>query len=678
MDYSKGRKDCYFGFHLAFHPHRNDAVVEDPRGDSFYEWFLDETRPDYIQIDAKSWHGLSAVEIHNAPPASERFLEDTEHWMKAAATRGILVYGEYCFLSDTEAFIRHPEWAALNEEGKPYSADVATNAAARTPMSFFSPYYEECVLKQLKDYAKCGKYRGIWVDFGRWLQQPDYSEWARKAYEAAGHGAVLPRKGERDYADFLKFQYDQYTVHALRFVEEVHAIAPEFEICDSQTYLWNGLKTDQIGMDFFSTDLARNYYFLRARMKSRLLMEQKAPWDLMAWDHAFAEETGSKNMVPETASHLCQVAASAIACGGGFSIYTWPYRNIAADGHRHTAPAFAAEWQVKEWTQVRDFCKTREWFSYRAENIPQAAVVLSDLASNVNKATLHDMGNDNYHTCSGCGLLSAMMDRQYSAGFLFADALQMSDLSEYGVIAVPEALTLEAEAIDALKTYARNGGSLLVASPNTLSLFDLDEIIAGETTPAQNVFVKGEKHVGGMYTELTELVIDKKKTVISGTGCVTSGFEKGRDKWLPLAAVCSYGKGMICALAFDFGTRYTESLCPGMSEFFAMQMEMLFPKPKFTVTGSRYVDAQLMRKNNMMILHLINRAGDCNSSAMRTYDEIPQLRNLDITIECGSMPTSVFFEPEHCKAAYTYQEGTVSLRLDQLDIHTAIVISFHK
>lgn len=673
MDRNKGRKDCYFGFHLALHPHQRDAMIDDPRGKKFYEQFLDITRPDYIQIDAKSWHGISAVELPGIPSANSQILKDTQRWMQEAEKRGILVYGEYCFLSDTAMLIEHPDWAAVDENGKPYQGSPERNPDERIPLSIFSPYFEKCVLPELKAYAMSGKYRGMWVDFGRWFMKPDYSVWARKAYQEAGYGDKLPCHDDPKFSEFCLFQYDYYTKASKRYVKEIHSLVPDFEICDSKTYMWNELKKDDAGMDFFSTDLAYSNFFLRARMKSRMLMNQNVPWDVMDWDHCFNDKT-PYSAVGRCAEHFCQNAAAAIACGGGYSIYGWPYRFIDSDGTRYTAPALAAEWAMYEWAKVRDFCKSRQSFSYHAKNVPQTAVLLANQAVRYGRKQMDYNGEENYHTLAGCGLLAAFLDNQYSTTFLFEDGL--GEIDKYGVIAIPEAYELTTETIDKLLRYTEKGGRLLIASPLTLNLFKLEELEAIDRKEKITLIVKGKKCTAGIDTGFSKLIYKNAQVRVSGLGKTMEGFKEGPDSWEEIAVEMSYGKGKICALAFDFGTAYTRSLSPALKQFFSLQIESLFPDAMFQVKGSSYVDTQLMTKDGKLILHLINCAGDCKSTTIRTYDEIPQLSDLYVSIRSERKPRSVYLEPEHIAASFSYENQIIELKIDKLEIHTAVVVSY--
>ncbi len=41
--------------------------------------------------------------------------------------------------------------------------------------------------------------------------KPDYSVWARKAYQEAGYGDKLPCHDDPKFSEFCLFQYDYYT-----------------------------------------------------------------------------------------------------------------------------------------------------------------------------------------------------------------------------------------------------------------------------------------------------------------------------------------------------------------------------------------------------------------------------------------------------------------------------------
>jgi hypothetical protein len=61
-----------------------------------------------------------------------------------------------------------------------------------------------------------------------------------------------------------------------------------------------------------------------------------------------------------------------------------------------------------------------------------------------------------------------------------------------------------------------------------------------------------------------------------------------------------------------------------------------------------------------------------------TFDEIPPVGPLTISIRLPKCPKTVRMEPEGVNMAWTWKEGVATVMLARLDIHTAICVQCGK
>ena len=195
------RADSFLGIHYDFHAGKDCTEIGKNTTREMIENIIKQVRPDYIQIDCKGHPGLSSypTKVGNQAPG---FVggDPLKLWRQVTAEHGVALYMHYSGVWDAEAVRLHPEWGAVNADGK-----VQGKAA-----SFFGPYADKLLIPQLRELA--GEYGvdGVWVDGECWASVPDYSEAAVKAFrEATGITNVPKKPGEPHWFEFLQFHREE-------------------------------------------------------------------------------------------------------------------------------------------------------------------------------------------------------------------------------------------------------------------------------------------------------------------------------------------------------------------------------------------------------------------------------------------------------------------------------------
>jgi len=92
------------------------------------------------------------------------------------------------------------------------------------------------------------------------------------------------------------------------------------------------------------------------------------------------------------------------------------------------------------------------------------------------------------------------------------------------------------------------------------------------------------------------------------------------------------------------------------------------------VKGSQYVDVVVNRINGKLAVNLVNTAGAHFSPDIYTYDEIPPLGPLAVTIRAEKRPKRVTWQPDGAELDFTFGKGEIRLTLNRLDIHGVILV----
>ena len=92
------------------------------------------------------------------------------------------------------------------------------------------------------------------------------------------------------------------------------------------------------------------------------------------------------------------------------------------------------------------------------------------------------------------------------------------------------------------------------------------------------------------------------------------------------------------------------------------------------VIGPHCVDVILRRKGRKLLVHLVNLANKQTSSNYAVIDFIPPLGPLKLTIRLVEKPREVYTVPRNRKASIEWENNSLSVILQQLEIHTVIVI----
>jgi alpha-L-fucosidase-like protein len=441
------RADAFLGIHFDFHAGDDCNRVGERTTPEMAERVIDKVKPDYIQIDCKGHRGYSSYPTKVGNPAPGFVGDPLKIWRDVTRKRGIALFMHYSGVWDYKAVADHPDWAAVNGNGKPN--EKAT--------SVFGPYVDTLMIPQLRELA--GEYGvdGVWVDGDCWGTTPDYGEKVVREFCKQTGAEAAPRKaGEPYWNEWMDYHRHGFRRYVRHYVDELKSSHPEFQVISNWAFsdhMPEPVSADVAGLsgDFSPDDSVNS-----ARFAGRCLEDQGIPWDLMSW--SFSRKTRKQ----KPAVQLMQEAALVLALGGGYQAYFKQDRDGAVRD--------MAEMDVM--AEVAKFCRARQAYCHRSVAVPQIALLYSTAGHYRESPRLfHWAGSNGVSVLRKA--LTQILQNQYGVQILSEHHLN-GKMTDWPVIIVPGWKHLEPDFRDELAAYTNSGGKLLLIGSGPARLFEAE------------------------------------------------------------------------------------------------------------------------------------------------------------------------------------------------------------
>ena len=638
------RSESFLGVHFDFHAGDDCKEIGKGVDREMLEYIIEKVKPDYVQCDCKGHPGRSSYPTkvgHSAPG----FVKDPlKIWRQVTAENGVALYLHYSGVWDSKAVEVHPEWARIDEKGE---KDRRLN-------SVYGPYVDKLLIPQLKELSDEYGVDGVWVDGECWATERDYANHVVEAFQKQVGTKEIPRKPSDPYwFEFSEFCRDGFRRYLNHYVTALHEHNPKFQIASNWMYSSMAPEPATIDVDYISGDFSPMDSVNTARFEGRSMVHQGKPWDLMAWSFTRTDGLFSTKTVPQ----LKQEAAIVLALGGGFQAY-FPQRR---DGS-------VRKWQMDLMGEVAEFCRVRQQICHKAKPIPQVGLIYSGKAFYRKARKLFAAWGGELTPLRG--ILQSLLESQNVVDIVMEHHLT-GRMQEYPLLVYPEWDYIDPAFKKGLLDYVHQGGNLLVVGPRAAALFEKELGVVLQGKAAERV--NGLEY-DGWVAGLKSLF---QKAELSGRAKIFGKVHRDNDVESPsepAASITSYGKGQIAATYLNLGERYRNGATAVGREFLQALVRELMPEPLVTVTGSRYVDVSVNRKDGKLAINLVNTAGPHGNGKVFVFDDIPVVGPLSIAIRYGKKPDKVTLEPFGRTIDYTYREGKIHVIVPRLAIHEIIVV----
>lgn len=616
-------KKRFFGLHFDFHA-GNDVEIGANTVPEDIERYINEAKPDFIQCDCKGHPGNCCYPTRVGKAADKLVKDNLRVWADTAKKHNLPLYVHYSGVYDAAYTKAHPEDATIDKDGNP-----------TVKINLFGNYVRDLLIPQLKELITEYGIAGAWIDGEGWAVDRDYSEEAKK------------RMGENiSEVEHNRIMREAFFDYVKCYVDEIHKFAPDFKITSNWLYSGNMPAKPEIGIDFISGDYEPNDSVHEVRHTGRCIAAQGMPWDLMAW--AFERSY----RVDKSACQLKQEAAAVLMLGGGFQMYIVQNRDGSARRVKSNRVA-----------EVAEFVRKREML-FEKKNVAQVGIYHSAESYYQRNYILCAFGAADQLT----GAVNAVLDAEYTAAVIHEH--QTDSLDDYEIVIIPEWDYISPERKAAFMKYAENGGSLLVIGAECCrQIGTLCGKSFGETKEFTQAYIL---HEDGCFAGLADTEKKTKCRIsdIKSGGDMIYEYNDLRYPMCPSYGIENYGKGKIAWIPFDFASTYCKARTYIYVDFIKKVLNGL--KRPFIEINKNFVDMSLLKtENNGLLLNLLNMNQGRHSCDILTYNEIPEIRDIEIVVRKPyknvSMPLGESF-------TFETDEETTTIRLDKLDIHSIIVL----
>lgn len=635
----KRRVDSFWGIHFDKHAGLNDKEIGKTLTYGMIDSMLNAARPDYIQVDSKGHPGVTSFPTKVGQRAAGYIKDPLKLIREVTRKHNVALFVHYSGVMDVNYVRLHPQEGRVASNGKIDGSNT----------SLWGNYADNLLIPQLKEIALDYGVDGVWIDGESWAVYPDYHPKAAADFmQTTGIKYMPTDTKDPNYKILLEFNRKKFISYIKHYTSEVKKAAPDFQICSNWAFsaMMPEPIPEDIGLDFLSGDYDPDNSLNTANWNARCLAAQGKPYDLMAWSFV-------RNSVPKTAIQLCQEAAAVISFGGGCQMYFRQNSDLSFQ---------PASFHIMK--DVADFVLPRREFCKGISIIPQIGLFYST-------AGWKHKVNDIYRPFGVDGIrgvMNAMLDGQNPVEVLMTHHMEKR-LEEYPLIVIPEWEILESDMIDRLKTYVQNGGRLIVIGKSPAKYFK--DVLGIETLGTGNVASLGYDDtfvdVGGQY----------QKVQCKNSTKEFAKFYSTNDFRFPAgiaATISEYGKGKAAGVYFDFGEKYLETTSPVYRKFLTDIIHELLPNPLVEVKGSHYVNVIPGRKNNSMLIHLVNTSGDHANAKVKGIDEIPVLYNIQVSVAVDKKPKKILLQPEGKTLPFSYKNGRAFVKIPEILIHSILEI----
>ena len=186
------------------------------------------------------------------------------------------------------------------------------------------------------------------------------------------------------------------------------------------------------------------------------------------------------------------------------------------------------------------------------------------------------------------------------------------------------------------------GGIVVISGGNAMKLFE-DELGVSikDSEPQERILYLSED--GQRAPAKVRCVEAEAVTAVPAAYALTDDAEDASK--LPVLFRRQIGRGLLFGVAFDLGRTYLSAQSAVLRRF-AGRILSAFSTPAVRVYGSSLVQVALCEKDGQRRVNLLNLAGAHADTKVRSFDEIPPLCDLTVTLATEKPPTKEKKEPE--------------------------------
>jgi len=647
----------FFGLHFDYHACKETKDIGKNFDPEILRKIITDVQPDFIQCDTKGHPGLTSYYTKVGTPAPGMVNDLLAKWREVTKEYGVPLYSHYSGVWDMKAAHDHPSWAAVDVEGK-----------VTDRMSVFGEYEDKLMIPELKELIEDYHMDGAWVDGECWAANVDYSPAAISSYEKKYHKKPA-KPGENGFKEYLQFNRQAFFKYVRKYIDAAHSFNPDFMI--TSNWMNTAWLPDNIEItDYISGDLSPTNSVDSARFDGRLMAMYGRMWDIMSWGIGFPVHH-TKGVI-----QLEQEAACILALGGGFQIY-----NIQDPTNVCLEPG-----AIGNWAEVSKFCHDRKQYCYEANIVPDMGILYSV------KSYYEKLENTFFRSCQYNnelkGTMLGLLDQGISLKVVSEENLTYETLTQFPRFALSDSFALKDETINNLLLYVKNGGELLLMGAHTTEIFaphlklktsfkEEKHPIAFISDGSTSLEVRAEFALieEGDVGEIAHLYPADVRGDVECTNPPPT-ILRGKTRYPGLARM-NYGQGKILIVPINVGQTYLNERTMELENFFS-GINLSFDERLIEHNHHGELEVVYAEKDGHKHLHLINLLGPHRVPSIATFNHIPPLMDVNLSIQMGQAPQAIRKKPsnEEVSFAYDHESGRLIIHLDQIELYDILSLEF--
>ena len=651
----------FFGLHYDLHAREDDTELGAELTHAHLREQLQKVKPDYVQCDCKGHPGYTSYPTRIGSPSPGIVKDALRIHRDVTAELNIPLSVHYSGVWDKRAVALHPDWSAVDFEGKP----VPDPQGNRGILCLLSPYLDELMIPQLVEIIDLYDVDGFWVDGDSWAVRDCYCDRCRGEFSRrTGIDKPPADPLHHDWPAWRAFVRALFTEYVSTYAAAVHDRKPGCAVCSNWMYSIRHPGPVTVPVDYLSGDFNHRFGAETAEMEGRYLDGHGMPWNLMSWTFTYTD-TGAPWQT-KTVVHLCQEAAEVMSCGGGVFLYSFPRRS-----------GLLTDWQHDIFRDTASFCRRRQPFVQGTCSVPETAVLVSDAHIWHHSPEPFCMG-DEYFGIEGA--LHVMVENQYHVDLL-DEARLKEKINGYSLVVIGEQDPVSPGMEDILESYVGAGGVLLITGSHLAEKHPRLTGVAAAGEARQEEWCmasRGETFtLPGPWAPVAPAGSTVYARVMEHRQLTEPPHRDETD--YPGVTVRRVGKGAVAAIHGAFMAPYRLSHSPRMRVFIRDLLDTLNLRRKVVVSGPPSLEVTLRSRDDSLYVNLVNRATNPSlTPRLHIVEQVPPARGVQVKLCMDRKPAAATLEPGGRNLEWSYGNGWLETCLPQVDIHDIVAVRVGK
>ncbi len=655
-------EDVFFGIHYDLHANANDTMLG---RDITYEHIKERllrVKPDWIQWDCKGHPGYTSwpTQVGSTSPG---VVKDMLRIVRDVTKElGIKLGMHYSGVYDTRAIELHPDWARIDENGKPdphYTCRL-------------SAYVDELMIPQMIEVIDKYDIDGFWVDGENWASLPCWCDRCQEGFtRRTGIIAIPHSKEDAHWDDWLAFQRQVFVEYVTKYANAVHKRKSDCLICSNWMYTIRQPDPIEAPIDYISGDYSWIWGADRAAIEARFIDSRNITWDLMCWSFGKSGDKIEDEHYPwtmKTAIHLKQEVSEVIALGGAIMLYNVPQRT-----------GWLTDWHQDLLGEIAEFSRQRKEVCFKTTSASQSAILHVSSHYYANNDPLFNLGKS---TNPVEGALHCLLQNHISTDIITDSDKSIADkLAKYKLLVIPEQTRLSASLITTLTKFAEQGGHILITGAHLAK--DYPEFISAKPgdkakpikSDLNGIYLPIDGKAAAVAGEWTTLLPDENAEILT---CYLSDQEQSHNATNnPVTIRRKIGKGTITAISGPIFESYYHGHYPLIRQYIKNIIDSMNISWQVSLINTpSQLEVILRKKDNKLLINLLNRgAGIMTNERQPIIEDLPPITNFQLRINLENPPASVKYLPENIIPDYSYENRTLTINIPELAIHSIIELA---